>query len=111
MLATALVTALGLNGSGRLLDVGCGPGSLTLLLASYVAEAVGVDADEDMLAVAAQLAGLQRLTNVSGRHLRAEDLPADLPMMDVVLFAHSCTGRIVPGSRPLHGPCWRPAVH
>jgi ubiquinone/menaquinone biosynthesis C-methylase UbiE len=32
-----------------LLDVGCGPGSLTLLLAPYVSEAIGVDADGDML--------------------------------------------------------------
>jgi hypothetical protein len=28
-----LVAALGLDGSGRLLDIGCGPGSLTLVLA------------------------------------------------------------------------------
>ena len=31
--ADALVDALDLDGTGTLLDVGCGPGSLTLLLA------------------------------------------------------------------------------
>jgi SAM-dependent methyltransferase len=36
---------LGLDGTGRLLDVGCGPGSLTLLLARLFAAVVGVEAD------------------------------------------------------------------
>jgi len=35
-LADAIRDELGLDGTGRLLDVGCGPGSLTLLLARYV---------------------------------------------------------------------------
>ena len=87
--ADALVAALGLDGSGRLLDVGCGPGSLTLLLAPYFAEAVGVDADPDMLAEAARLARTQHIHNISWRHLRAEQLPADLPPVRVVTFAQS----------------------
>jgi len=88
-IATALVAALGLDGSGRLLDVGCGPGSLTLLLAPYVAQAIGVDADADMLTKATRLARKQHVTNATWRHLRAEDLPADLPHIDVVTFAQS----------------------
>jgi SAM-dependent methyltransferase len=87
--ADALVAALELDGSGRLLDVGCGPGSLTLLLAPYFAAAIGVDADPDMLTEAARLAEQQQLRNVSWRHLRAEDLPADLPPVRVVTFAQS----------------------
>ena len=54
-LAEALAEQLGLDGSGRLLDVGCGPGSLTLLLAPWFEQATGVDADQDMLAEAKQL--------------------------------------------------------
>ncbi len=76
--ATALAVALELDGSGRLLDVGCGPGSLTLLLAQHFAEAIGVDADADMLIEAARLAEERRVRNVSWRHLRAEELPAGL---------------------------------
>src|SRR5215212_10409969 len=87
--ADALVAALELDGSGRLLDVGCGPGSLTLLLAPYFAEAVGVDADADMLSEAARHAEQQQIGNVSWRHLRAEDLPADLPAFKVVTSAQS----------------------
>ncbi|MQA82578.1 MAG: methyltransferase domain-containing protein [Streptosporangiales bacterium] len=87
--ADALVAALGLDGSGRLLDVGCGPGSLTLLLAPYFTEAIGVDADADMLHEAARLAERQRVRDISWRHLRAEDLPADLSPVHVATFAQS----------------------
>ena len=88
-LADELVRALDLDGSGRLLDVGCGPGSLTLLLAPHFAEAIGVDADADMLAEGARLAALAGQTNLTWRHLRAEDLPADLPSARLVTFAQS----------------------
>jgi SAM-dependent methyltransferase len=88
-LAEALAATLGLDGTGRLLDVGCGPGSLTLLLAPRFAEAVGLDADPDMLAEAARLADAAGIATVAWRHLRAEDLPADLARPDVVTFAQS----------------------
>ena len=87
--ADVLVAALGLDGSGRLLDVGCGPGSLTLLLAPHFADATGVDADAEMLVEAARLAAAQQVHNVVWRHLRAEELPADLAPVHVVTFAQS----------------------
>jgi SAM-dependent methyltransferase len=87
--ADRLRDALRLDGRGRLLDVGCGPGSLTLLLAPLFAEAIGVDADADMLAVADRLAAQARVDNVSWRHLRAEELPAGLPGIRLVTFAQS----------------------
>lgn len=85
-LAEALRDELGLDGSGRLLDVGCGPGSLTLLLAPLFEEAVGVDADGGMLEVAASRS---ELTNVRWRQLRAEELPAELGTFRLVTFAQS----------------------
>jgi SAM-dependent methyltransferase len=88
-LATALVTKLGLDGTGVLLDVGCGPGSLTLLLAPNFARAVGVDADQGMVDEAARQAAARGVDNVSWRCMRAEDLPADLPPVDVITFAQS----------------------
>jgi SAM-dependent methyltransferase len=88
-LADVLADRLRLDSSGRLVDVGCGPGSLTLLLAPHFAEVVGVDADAEMLAVAGRLAGERGLGNVHWRQLRGEDLPADLPPADVVIFAQS----------------------
>jgi SAM-dependent methyltransferase len=113
-LVDALAAALHLDGSGRLLDVGCGPGSLTLLLAPHFTEAVGVDADADMLAEAARLAEEQQVGNVRWRQLRGEDLPADLPPVRVATFAQSLhwmdrprvvsavRGMLVPGGAVVH---------
>jgi SAM-dependent methyltransferase len=82
----AVADALGLTGSERLLDVGCGPGSLTLLLAPRVRSAVGIDANAEMVAVAAARA---EASNVQWRVMRAEELPADLGAFDIVTFAQS----------------------
>ncbi len=88
-LAELLARELDLDGSGRLIDVGCGPGSLTLLLASHVREAIGVDSDADMLVEAARQAGARGVYNAQWRQLRAENLPADLPRASVVTLAQS----------------------
>jgi SAM-dependent methyltransferase len=88
-LATALRDELSLDARGRLLDVGCGPGSLTLLLAPLFAEAVGVDADAAMLAEARARAARRGVGNVVWVQRRAEDLPADLGSFQVATFAQS----------------------
>ncbi len=88
-LADVLRDELRLDGRGRLLDVGCGPGSLTLLLAPLFASAVGIDADRDMLRYAEQAARRADVGTVSWRHLRAEDLPAGLGTFRAVTFAQS----------------------
>jgi SAM-dependent methyltransferase len=88
-LADLLAVELGLDGSGRLLDVGCGPGSLTLLLAPLVAEATGIDADPDMIAEAEGRAVRAGVRNVRWQVLRAEELPAGLGQFRLVTFAQS----------------------
>jgi len=88
-LADALQSALDLRGEGRLLDVGCGPGSLTLLIAPLLQEAIGIDPDADMLAEANREAEARNVINVSWRRMRAEDLPDDLGTFRVVTFAQS----------------------
>ncbi|WP_169953307.1 class I SAM-dependent methyltransferase [Microbispora sp. H11081] len=87
--AEALAAALGLDGRGRLLDVGCGPGTVTSALARFFTEAVGLDPDEDMLAEAARRAERRGVTNARWVVARAEDLPAGLGAFRVVLFAQS----------------------
>jgi SAM-dependent methyltransferase len=88
-LVDVLRAALALDGTGRLLDVGCGPGSLTLLLAPHVHAAVGVDADPAMIAEARHRSREVKAANVEWRHLRAEDLPADLGIFQIATFAQS----------------------
>jgi SAM-dependent methyltransferase len=88
-LADALRDELALDGTGRLLDVGCGPGSLTLLLAPLFAEAVGVDPDAAMLAEAEREAAHLAVDNAAWTNLRAEQLPAGLGTFRVATFAQS----------------------
>ncbi|MEU9167504.1 class I SAM-dependent methyltransferase [Streptomyces sp. NPDC048420] len=88
-LAEMLATVLTLDGRGRLLDVGCGPGIVLLPLARYFAEAVGLDPDEDMLAEAERQAARRGVTNARWVAGRAEDLPAGLGEFRVVVFAQS----------------------
>jgi SAM-dependent methyltransferase len=88
-LADRLAAQLRLDGTGRLLDVGCGPGSLTLLLAGRFERAVGLDADPDMLAEADRRARAAGIDNTEWVQLRAEDLPGALGRFRVVTFAQS----------------------
>jgi SAM-dependent methyltransferase len=88
-LVDRLAVELTLDGSGRLLDVGCGPGSLTLLLAPMFEHATGLDADPHMLAEAERQAATAGITNVDWVNLRAEDLPTDLGPFRVAVLAQS----------------------
>jgi ubiquinone/menaquinone biosynthesis C-methylase UbiE len=88
-LAGVFARTLSLNGRGRLLDVGCGPGKVTLQLAPLFEAAVGLDPDQEMLACAFQAAARQGVGNVSWVRKRAEDLPADLGSFRAVTFAAS----------------------
>ncbi|GAA4234990.1 ubiquinone/menaquinone biosynthesis C-methylase UbiE [Streptosporangium album] len=87
--AETLATAVGLDGRGRLLDVGCGPGTVLLAMARCFTEAVGIDPDEDMLAEAERQAKRRGVTNARWVTARAEDLPAGLGEFRVVVFANS----------------------
>jgi len=84
-LADALRDELRLDGTGRLLDVGCGPGKLTSVLAPLFAAVIGIDAYAEMVAAASRRAP----ANATFRQLRAEELPADLGTFDVIAFAQS----------------------
>jgi SAM-dependent methyltransferase len=88
-LADVAAEALGLDGSGRLLDVGCGPGTVALRLAHLFAEIVGLDPDPDMLAEARRIAAERAIGNARWAHMRAEELPAHLGRFRLVTFAAS----------------------
>ena len=78
-LEAMLAKELGLDGSGGLLDGGCGPGILTLRLAHLFDEAVGLDPDPDMLSEARRAAEAREIENVRWVEARAEDLPGAAP--------------------------------
>jgi SAM-dependent methyltransferase len=88
-LAETLRRILSLDGWGRLLDVGCGPGVVTLPLAHCFTAAVGLDPDPGMLAEGARRAADAGVANITWVRARAEDLPAGLGSFRVATFAQS----------------------
>jgi SAM-dependent methyltransferase len=78
-LEALLAEELGLDGKGRLLDVGCGPGILTVRLAHLFEEAVGLDPDPEMIAESRRAAEERGLANITWVRARAEDLPGAAP--------------------------------
>ena len=78
-LEAVLTAELGLDGTGRLLDGGCGPGILTIRLAPLFTEAVGLDPDADMLAEGRRTAEELGIGNIRWVQAVAEDLPDAAP--------------------------------
>ncbi|HTX26277.1 MAG TPA: methyltransferase domain-containing protein [Streptosporangiaceae bacterium] len=88
-LAGVFARSLALDGQGRLLDVGCGPGTVTLRLAPLFDAAVGLDPDPEMLACASRAAADLGIGTVTWVRQRAEALPAGLGSFRAVTFAAS----------------------
>ncbi|MFD8383980.1 class I SAM-dependent methyltransferase [Streptomyces sp. NPDC059679] len=89
-LADALADALRLDGRGRLIDVGCGPGILALGLARLFHEVVGLDPDSGMIDEAGREAALAGVADKTRWvRARAEELPADLGTFNVATFGQS----------------------
>jgi SAM-dependent methyltransferase len=78
-LEAILTQEAGLDGNGRLLDAGCGPGVLTLRLAHLFGQAVGLDPDASMLAEGCRAAADKPVGNIRWVQGLAEDLPAVAP--------------------------------
>ncbi|HEY8790245.1 MAG TPA: class I SAM-dependent methyltransferase [Actinopolymorphaceae bacterium] len=88
-LADAFTERLGADGTGRLLDVGCGPGSIALRLAARYRHVIGIDSDADMIAEAQRLAIDRQVVNATFVLGRAEALPMGYGMFDTITFAAS----------------------
>lgn len=89
-LVSTLEAEVGLDGAGRLLDVGCGPGILTIELAGCFDEAIGLDPDPDMLDQAAGCAAEAGVENVRWVRSLAKDIPQlDLGTFRLVTFGQS----------------------
>lgn len=90
LLAPVLSRELGLDGTGRLLDVGCGPGILAVQLAAEFGDVVGIDPDADMLDEARRHAAASAVTNASWINARAEEIDAlDLGPLRAATFGQS----------------------
>jgi SAM-dependent methyltransferase len=88
-LADALAEHLHLDGRGRLLDVGCGPGTVALFFAHLFEGVSGLDPDTGMLAEAERSAAEEEIQNADWVQMRAEDLPGPLGTFRVISFGQS----------------------
>lgn len=78
-LEATLVEELGLDGTRRSLDCGCGPGILTVRLASLFEEVVGLDPDPDMLVEGRRASAELGISNIRWVEAVAEQLPQAAP--------------------------------
>ncbi|WP_051383453.1 class I SAM-dependent methyltransferase [Bradyrhizobium sp. WSM3983] len=69
-----------------LLDVGCGPGTITAALAGVVGKAIGLDIESNAIAAARQLAARAGFTNLSFVEADMTALPFEDEAFDAVFF-------------------------
>lgn len=86
-LSASITARLGLDGRGVLVDVGAGPGTLTVLLAAAFARVVAVEPDPDMVAHGRRATA--GLPGVEWRTATAERLGLAPASVDMVTFAQS----------------------
>ena len=88
-LSEALAEHLDLDDHGRLLDVGCGPGTVALHFAHLFESVVGLDPDPGMLAEANRAAVEEHIGAATWVQMRAEELPGSLGTFRVIAFGQS----------------------
>lgn len=78
----------GLDGTQRLIDIGCGPGSLVIGFAPYVKSCAGVDVETEMLA-AARVEAARAGVHLELIQARIEDLPTDIGVFQAVTIGRA----------------------
>lgn len=91
-LFTRIIERFQLDGTGRLLDLGCGTGELLVPLAPHVASAIGMDPEPEMLAEAAarvRRVGLDNVRLIQGGSDDIETLRAQISDLRLVVMGRS----------------------
>jgi ubiquinone/menaquinone biosynthesis C-methylase UbiE len=83
----ASASAFALDGSGRLLDVGCGTGQVAVALHDRFEQVAAIDVSAQMLNVAREEARLTGATNIDWRELPGEAISASLGTFRLVTCA------------------------
>ncbi|MDV3126009.1 class I SAM-dependent methyltransferase [Mycobacterium sp. 21AC1] len=89
MLVDDIVQQFHLDGTGRLLDLGCGTGQLSLPLAEHVAAIVGMDPEPEMLAEATRQAQADHIVNATWVQGDSADLPGEFGRFRLVTMGRS----------------------
>jgi ubiquinone/menaquinone biosynthesis C-methylase UbiE len=88
-LATVLRETFGLDGKGRLLDLGSGPGSVAIPVAHLFERVVAMDPETDMLREGGELAGRYGISNIEWISGNSEDLSPTLGLFRLVTMGES----------------------
>ncbi|MBI3977702.1 MAG: methyltransferase domain-containing protein [Chloroflexi bacterium] len=88
-LIAIIADAFHLDGTGRLLDVGCGTGQLSLPLSARFQKVVGIDVSPEMTAEARRQGMAAGIENVCWRVLPAEQITLELGSFRLVTFGAS----------------------
>jgi len=80
---------ISLDGNGSLLDIGCGPGSLSIPLSHYFERVVAIDSNAEMIHEGADKAEKEGVMNIEWRTVRGEDLTPDIGTFRAVTFGNS----------------------
>jgi SAM-dependent methyltransferase len=88
-LVTLLRDTFNLDGSGRLLDLGCGPGTVAIRLAPMFRQVLAMDPEPEMLDEGRAEAALASISNIEWRHGSSEDLSPDLGRFSLVTMGNS----------------------
>jgi len=96
-----IIAQHGLNGTGRLLDCGCGAGGVFLGLARWFSHTIAIDPDDAMLAAARLTAMENRIEAITFLHSRVEDVPDSTAPLRMATFGASFhwTDRIMVAQR------------
>ncbi|MFA5871570.1 MAG: class I SAM-dependent methyltransferase [Parcubacteria group bacterium] len=84
-----IVDKFHLDGRGRLLDIGCGPGVLTVPLSKYFEEVIAVDIDSGMIKKGKRMAKEAGIQNIKWINKSADDLDDTIGSFKLITFGAS----------------------
>lgn len=84
-----IISKFYLNGTGRLLDIGCGPGVLAIPLSEHVKEVLAVDIDPGMIKVGQERAEKLGIKNITWLNKSADDLDSTIGTFDLITLGAS----------------------
>ena len=84
-----MVSKFNLTSKDKVLDIGCGPGVLTIPLNKYVKEVVAVDIDPGMIKAGQELAEQAKIKNIQWVLKSADDLDENIGTFKLITFGAS----------------------
>jgi SAM-dependent methyltransferase len=84
-----LADTFGLSEGARVLDLGCGPGTLTIPLSRLAGEVLAIDRDAGMIAEGRRRASEAGRTNITWRRMSAEEISPTLGVFTLAVMGQS----------------------